>query len=133
MRRWLVPYVAGLTAIVEVQAAAIFLIPGWLGPEVHPYVIELGVFLLVLLAPMLISSVAVFALPESRARKWVVRSGLVAFLGFSAVVAYFTYSGPQSRLPFGCVLPVLEPTMNTVLPMPISAALTVQLGVGRPS
>ena len=132
MRRWLVPYVAGLTAIVEVQAAAIFLIPGWLGPEVHPYVIQLGVFLLVLLAPMLISSVAVFALPESRARKLVVRSGLAAFLAFAALVAYFSYSGPQSRLAFGWVLSVLEPNMNTLLLMPIFAVLTAYLGVRRP-
>src|SRR5207253_5120473 len=89
MRRWLVPYVGGLTAIMEVQAAGIFLIPGWLGPEVRPYVIELGVFLLVLLAPMLVSSVAVFSLPESRARKWIVRSGLAALIAFGALVAYF--------------------------------------------
>src|SRR5438552_11388859 len=65
MRRWLVPYVGGLTAIMEVQAAGIFLIPGWLGPEVRPYVIELGVFLLVLLAPMLISY-AVFCLKKKK-------------------------------------------------------------------
>src|SRR5207249_169817 len=83
---------------MEVQAAGIFLIPGWLGPEVRPYVIELGVFLLVLLAPMLVSSVAVFALPESRARNWIVRSGLAAFLAFAALVAYFSYAGPQPRL-----------------------------------
>src|SRR5881397_1091625 len=104
MRKWLTPYVVGLTAIVEVQAAGIFLIPGWLGPEVRPYLIELGVFLLVLLAPMLVSSVAVFSLPESRARKWIVRSGLAALVAFAALVAYFSYSGPQSRLAFAWVL-----------------------------
>ena len=132
MRRWLVPYVGGLTAIMEVQAAGIFLIPGWLGPEVRPYVIELGVFLLVLLAPMLISSVAVFALPESRARKWIVRSGLAAFLAFAALVAYFSYAGPQSRLAFAWVLSVLEPNMNTLLLFPMFAVLTAYLGVRRP-
>src|SRR5439155_285560 len=132
MRRWLVPYVGGLTAIMEVQAAGIFLIPGWLGPEVRPYVIELGVFLLVLLAPMLVSSVAVFALPESRARKWIVRSGLAAFLAFAALVAYFSYAGPQSRLAFAWVLSVLEPNMNTLLLFPMFAVLTAYLGVPRP-
>src|SRR2546422_1232136 len=49
MRKWLFPYVGGLTAIVTAQAAAIFLIPGWLGPEGRPYVVQLGVFLLGLL------------------------------------------------------------------------------------
>src|SRR5437016_2200991 len=47
MRKWLFPYVAGLTAIVVVQAAGIFLIPGWPGPEVRPDVFRLGIFLMV--------------------------------------------------------------------------------------
>ena len=132
MRKWLTPYVVGLTAIVEVQAAGIFLIPGWLGPEVRPYVVQLGVFLLVLLAPMLVSSVAVFSLPESRARRWIIRSGLAALIAFAALVAYFSYSGPQNRLAFGWVLSVLEPNMNTLLLMPIFAVLTGYLGVRRP-
>src|SRR2546427_1224939 len=63
MRKWLFPYVGGLTGIVVAQAAALFPSPGWLCPQVRPYVIQLGIFLLVLIAPMLISSVAVFALP----------------------------------------------------------------------
>jgi ferredoxin len=132
MRKWLFPYVGGLTAIVEVQAAGIFLIPGWLGPEVQPYAIQLGIFLLALLVPMLVASVAVFALPESRARKWVVRSGVAAFVVFAALVAYFTYTGAQNRLAFVWVLSVLEPNMNTLLLMPIFAVLTAYLGVRRP-
>ena len=40
MRRWLAPYVTGLTLIVVAQSAAILLIPGWLGPEVQPYLLE---------------------------------------------------------------------------------------------
>src|SRR5438128_1529946 len=90
----ILPFVhRGREAIVVAQAAAIFLIPGWLGPEVRQYVVQLGLFLLVLLVPMLVASVAVFALPESQARKWVVRSGAAAFVGFGALVVYFTYSG----------------------------------------
>src|SRR5439155_1353740 len=85
-----------------------------------------------LLAPMLVSSVAVFALPEARARKWIVRSGLAAFLAFAALVAYFSYAGPQSRLAFAWVLSVLEPNMNTLLLFPMFAVLTAYLGVRRP-
>jgi ferredoxin len=132
MRKWLAPYVGGLTAIVVVQAAGIFLISGWLGPGVRPYAIQLGVFLLVLLVPMLIASVAVFAMPESRARRWVVRSGLAAFFVFAGLVVYFTYTGPQNRLAFAWVLSVLEPNMNTLLLMPMFAVLTAYLGVRRP-
>src|SRR5207247_11086759 len=68
-------------------------------------------------------SVPVLVLPESRARKWIVRSGLAAFLAFAALVAYFSYAGPQSRLAFAWVLSVLEPNMNTLLLLPIFAAL----------
>src|SRR2546426_404789 len=132
MRKWLFPYVGGLTVIVVVQAAAIFLIPGWLGPEVRPYVVQLGVFLLVLLVPMLVASVAVFALPESQARKWVVRSGVAAFVVFGALVAYFTYSGLQNHLALSWVFSVLYPNTNTLLLMPMFAVLTAYLGVRRP-
>jgi len=132
MRKWLFPYVGGLTAIVVAQAAAIFLIPGWLGPEVRPYVVQLGLFLLVLLVPMLVASVAVFALPESQARKWVVRSGAAAFVVFGALVVYFTYSGRPNHLAFTWVLSVLYPNMNTLLLMPMFAVLTAYLGVRRP-
>jgi len=132
MRKWLFPYVGGLTAIVTAQAAAIFLIPGWLGPEVRPYVVQLGVFLLVLLVPMLVASVAVFALPESQARKWVVRSGVAAFVVFGALVAYFTYSGLQNHLALSWVFSVLYPNTNTLVLMPMFAVLTAYLGVRRP-
>src|SRR5256712_2757718 len=132
MRKWLTPYVVGLTAIVEVQAAGIFLIPGWLGPEVRPYVGQLGVFLLVLLVPMLVASVAVFALPESQARKWVVRSGVAAFVVFGPLVAYSTYSGLQTNLALSRVFSVLYPSTNTLALMPMFAVLTAYLGVRRP-
>ncbi len=132
MRKWLFPYVAGLTAIVVAQAAGIFLIPGWLGPEVRPYVILLGIFLLVLIIPMLVASVAVFALPESEARKWVVRSGVAAFVVFTGLVVYFTYSGTPNHVAFTWVLSVLYPNMNTLVLMPMFAVLTTYLGVRRP-
>src|SRR3989454_971595 len=132
MRKWLFPYVAGLTAIVVVQAAGIFFIPGWLGPEVRPYVIQLGIFLLVLIVPMLVASVAVFALPESQARKWVVRSGVAAFVVFGALVVFFMDSGRPNHVAFTWVLSVLYPNMNTLVLMPMFAVLTAYLGVRRP-
>ena len=132
MRRWLVPYVVGLTAIVEIQAAAILLIPGWLGPQVRPYVVELGVFFLVLLAPMLVSSVAVFAMTESKARKWIVRSGVASLLVFAALTAGLWFSSTANRVGFVWVLSVLEPSMNTLLLFPIFAVVTAYLGVRRP-
>ena len=132
MRRWLVPYVVGLTAIVEIQAAAILLIPGWLGPQVRPYVVELGLFFLVLLAPMLISSVAVFAMTESSARKWIVRSGVASLLVFAGLTAGLWFSSTANRIGFVWVLSVLEPSMNTLLLFPIFAVVTAYLGVRRP-
>jgi len=132
MRRWLVPYVVGLTAIVEIQAAAILLIPGWLGPQVRPYVVELGVFFLVLLAPMLVSSVAVFAMTESSARKWIVRSGVASLLVFAGLTAGLWFSSTANRVGFVWILSVLEPSMNTLLLMPMFAVLTAYLGVRRP-
>ena len=132
MRRWLVPYVVGLTAIVEIQAAAILLIPGWLGPQVRPYVVELGVFFLVLLAPMLVSSVAVFAMTESSARKWIVRSGVASLLVFAGLTAGLWFSSTANRVGFVWVLSVLEPSMNTLLLFPIFAVVTAYLGVRRP-
>src|SRR5437899_12099509 len=73
MRRWLVPYVGGLTAIVAVQSAGVPFMPGWLGPQVRPYIVQLVIFLAILIVPMLVASVAVFALSSSPARQWAVR------------------------------------------------------------
>lgn len=130
MRKYLVPFVGGLTGIVVVNIAAIFLLPGWLPTETRPYSLDLSLFLAVLLAPMLVASYAVFRLPESAARKWVVRSGLLAVLAFAALYSYYAATGPQTRL--GWILLVLEPHMNTLLLMPIFAVLTAYLGVRRP-
>lgn len=132
MRKWLAPYVAGLTLIVAGQSAGLFLIPGWLAPQVMRYVLELGLFLAILLVPMAISSFAVIALPESRARKLVVRTGLAALVAFAALYLYLANSGVQNHLALAWSLAVLEPNMNTLLLMPIFAVLTAYLGVRRP-
>ncbi len=106
--------------------------PGWLGPQVRPYVVELGVFFLVLLAPMLVSSVAVFAMTESSARKWIVRSGVASLLVFAGLTAGLWFSSTANRVGFVWVLSVLEPSMNTLLLFPIFAVVTAYLGVRRP-
>src|SRR5437879_12018344 len=103
MRKWLFPYVAGLTAIVVVQAAGIFLIPGWLGPEVRPYVIQLGIFLLVLIVPMLVASVAVFAVPEPQARRGVARSVFRSFVGLEPLVLFSVTLGRATADPSPCL------------------------------
>jgi len=132
MRTWLVPYVGGLTAIVAVQSAAIFLIPGWLGPEVRPYVLQLGLFLAILLIPMAVATFAVFRLPESRARKLIVRVGLAGAVAFALAYVVLENTGAANRLSMSWVLSVLEPNMNTLLLMPMFAVLTGYLGVRRP-
>src|SRR2546427_5555504 len=76
MRKWLVPYVGGLTAIVAVQSAAILFMPGGLGPPVRPYIVQLVIFLAVLLIPMAVARFAVFRPPEARGRKGVVPVGV---------------------------------------------------------
>src|SRR5438552_836533 len=81
---------------------------------------------------MLVASVAVFALPESQARKWVVRSGVAAFVVFGALVVFFMNSGRPNHVAFTCVLSVLYPNMNTLVLMPMFAVLTAYLGVRRP-
>ncbi len=132
MRKWLVPYVGGLTAIVAVQAAAILFVPGWLGPQVRPYIVQLVIFLAILLIPMAVASFAVLRLPESRARKWIVRVGVAGAIAFAIAYVALEYTGAANRLAMSWVLSVLEPSMNTLLLMPIFAVLTAYLGVRRP-
>jgi len=132
MRKWLVPYVGGLTAIVAVQSAAILFMPGWLGPQVRPYIVQLAIFLAILLIPMAVASFAVFRLPESRARKWIVRVGVAGAIAFAIAYIALEYTGAANRLAMSWVLSVLEPSMNTLLLMPIFAVVTGYLGVRRP-
>ena len=132
MRKWLVPYVGGLTAIVAVQSAAILFMPGWLGPQVRPYIVQLVIFLAILLIPMAVASFAVFRLPESRARKWIVRVGVAGAIAFAIAYIVLEYTGAANRLAMSWVLSVLEPSMNTLLLMPIFAVVTGYLGVRRP-
>jgi len=132
MRKWLVPYVGGLTAIVAVQSAAILFMPGWLGPQVRPYIVQLAIFLAILLIPMAVASFAVFRLPESRARKWIVRVGVAGAIAFAIAYVALEYTGAANRLAMSWVLSVLEPSMNTLLLMPIFAVVTGYLGVRRP-
>ena len=132
MRKWLVPYVGGLTAIVAVQSAAILFMPGWLGPQVRPYIVQLAIFLAILLIPMAVASFAVFRLPESRARKWIVRVGVAGVIAFGIAYVALEYTGAANRLAMSWVLSVLEPSMNTLLLMPIFAVVTGYLGVRRP-
>ena len=81
---------------------------------------------------MLVSTVAVLLLPESRARKLVVRVGLLGLVVFAALYVYFEYSNAANRTTVAWVLSVLEPNMNTLLLMPIFGVLTAYLGVRRP-
>src|SRR5256712_13394190 len=100
MRKWLVPYVGGLTAIVAVQSAAILFMPGWLGPQVRPYIVQLVIFLAILLIPMAAASFAVFRLPEAGAREGIVRVGVrggVAVGGAHAARAQAGAANPRRR------------------------------------
>jgi len=130
MRKYLVPYVGGLTAIVVAQIAGLFLVPGWLVAEARPHLFELSLFLAVLVAPMAVTTFAVFRMPETAARKAVVRAGLLGLLGFAVLYGYFAATSPRSTLAW--ILLVLEPNMNTLLLMPLFAVLTAYLGLRRP-
>src|SRR5207249_4936766 len=74
----------------------------------------------------------VIAMTESKARKWIVRSGLASLLVFAALTAGLWFSSTANRVGFVWVLSVLEPSMNTLLLFPIFAVVTAYLGVRRP-
>src|SRR5206468_641105 len=119
-------FTASLYSIREVVAQR------WQTPNGSPLINDIAMKWFFIIPPVLVGLTSYIALPESRARKWIVRSGLAAFLAFAALVAYFSYAGPQSRLAFAWVLSVLEPNMNTLLLFPMFAVLTAYLGVRRP-
>ena len=130
MRRWLVPYVAGLAAIVVAQSAWILFDPAGLGVEARPFTVEIAIALGIIAVPTVAVAAAVLLAPESTARKvstWAGALGLIGFLAFYGGVAYLD----QPRA-LGWVLSVLWPNMNTLVLIPMFAVLTAWLGTRRP-
>ncbi len=129
MRKWLAPVVAGAALIVIGQSAATLVLPGWLGPEVAPYVLWVAAFLILLSAASALAAFGVIALPESKARRLSTWTGVGAILGFAAM---YLYLDATDKAGLSWVLSVLEPNMNTLLMLPIFAVLTAWLGTRRP-
>ncbi len=130
MRLWVVPYVAGLTAIMGAQIAWIFLSPNGLGPEARPWIVPIGIALAIAFAPMVVTTLALIRRPESFARKvstWAGLTGLIGFLAFYLILPRVT--NPNS---LGWVLSVLWPNMNTLVFFPIFGILTAWMGTRRP-
>jgi ferredoxin len=130
MRVWLLPYVAGLTAVVAVQIGWILLTPGGLGAQARPWIIPIGIALFIVFAPMLVTTFALMRRPESTARKvstWAGALGLIGFLGF-----YFALPVVTKPAALGWVLSVLWPNMNTLVFFPIFGLLTAWMGTRRP-
>src|SRR6266511_798742 len=130
MRRWLVPYVAGLAAIVVAQSAWILFDPAGLGAEARPFTVEIAIALAIIAVPTVAAAAAVFLAPESTARKvstWAGALGLLGFLAFYGGVAYL-----DQPVALGWVLSVLWPNMNTLVLVPMFAVVTAWLGTRRP-
>ncbi|TMA07050.1 MAG: 4Fe-4S dicluster domain-containing protein [Methanobacteriota archaeon] len=129
MRRYLVPYVLILTAIVVAQAGAIAANPAALGAA-QAFFPEILIALAIVVVPTVLTAFFLFRAPESTARKvstWAGALGLLAFMGFYGAVAYL-----DRPTALGWVLSVLWPNMNTLVFMPIFAIGTAWLGTRRP-
>jgi ferredoxin len=130
MRRWLLPYVAGLTLLMAVQIAWIFVTPGGLGAEAWPFVLPIGIALFILFAPMVVTTFVLFKQPDTVVRRvstWVGGLGLVGFIAFVIVLPVV-----GGRAALGWVLSVLWPNMNTLVFFPLFGVLTAWLGTRRP-
>jgi len=130
MRMWLVPYVAGSTAVVAAQIAWLFLTPGGLGAEARPWIIPIAIALAIVFVPMAATTWALIRRPESTARKvstWAGALGLLAFLAFYLILPVVTNAHVLSW-----VLSVLWPNMNTLVFLPIFGILTAWMGTRRP-
>src|SRR5256885_9508873 len=129
MRMWLLPYVAGLTAVVGVQIGRIFLTPGGLGPEARPWIVPIAIALFIVFLPMVVTPFALMFRPQSTARKvstWAGALGLVGFLAF-----YFALPVVTKPAALGWVLSVLWPNMNTLVFLPMFGILTAGMGTRR--
>ncbi|MEK6987786.1 MAG: 4Fe-4S dicluster domain-containing protein [Candidatus Thermoplasmatota archaeon] len=129
MRKWLVSMTLVAFLIVAGQSLAILFVPGWLGPEVQPYWVQLALFLFILSAAAGASALAVLVLPESRARRAVHITGIVTFLAFVGATLYLQSAEPKA---FDWILSVLEPNTNTLLLLPGFAVVTAWFGLRRP-
>jgi len=129
MRKWLVPLTLGSFLLVAGQSLAILFLPGWLAPQVQPYWVPLALFLLLLSGAAGAAALAVLVLPESRARRAVHLTGIVALLAFAGGLLYL---GSTDALALDWVLSVLEPNTNTLLLLPGFAVVTAWFGLRRP-
>lgn len=129
MRRWLVPLTLVAFLLVAGQSLAILFLPGWLGPEVQPYWVQLALFLFILSAAAGAAAFAVLVLPEARARRAVHITGIVTFLVFVGAILYFQSAEPKA---LSWILSVLEPNTNTLLLLPGFAVVTAWFGLRRP-
>jgi len=130
MRRWLVPYVAILTAIVAAQVAWILGDPAGLGAEARPFFVEIAAALLILLVPMVLTTVALIRFPESTTRKVSTLAGGLGIVALAGLFLGIYYLEPRPVI--GWVFSVLYPNMNTLLLMPLFGVTTAWLGTRRP-
>src|SRR5574340_1224268 len=115
MRQWLVPATVLPFLIVAAQSLLILFVPGWLGPEVAPYWLQLAIGLLILCAATGATALAVLVLPESSARRvvhWVGVLTLLGFLGYLVGLYYTNFRG------YMWVATVLDPNFNTLILLP---------------
>ncbi len=129
MRKWLVPATVIPFLVVAVQSLLILFMPGWLGPEVQPYWLELAIVLFILCAVTGATALAVLVLPESTARRVVHWVGPLALLGFLGGLFYL-YS--TDYLGYLWIATVLDPNFNTLLLLPGFAVVTAWYGLRRP-
>jgi len=130
MRRWLVTYVAILTAIVAAQVAWILGDPAGLGAEARPFFVEIAAALLILLVPMVLTTVALIRFPESTTRKVSTLAGGLGIVALAGLFLGIYYLEPRPVI--GWVFSVLYPNMNTLLLMPLFGVTTAWLGTRRP-
>ncbi len=129
MRRWLAVPVVAAFLIVAIQSVAILFVPGWLGAEAQPHWLLVALFLFLLAGVSGVVTLAVLALPETRARKAVLTSGAFGLAGFFALFLYLDRSNPVGLI---WVLAVLYPNMNTLILLPSFIVLTAWFGLRRP-
>lgn len=129
MRRWLVPATVLPFLVVAGQSLLILFMPGWLGPEVQPYWIQLALGLLILTAATGATALAVLILPESSARRAVHWVGILSLLAFVALLAGMYYT---DYLGYLWIATVLDPNFNTLILLPGFAVVTAWFGLRRP-
>ena len=129
MRRWLVPATVLPFLVVAAQSLLILFMPGWLGPEIAPYWLQLALGLLILCGATGATALAVLILPESSARRvvhWVAALTVVALVGYLVGLYYTSYVG------YLWVASVLDPNFNTLILLPGFAVVSAWFGLRRP-